>query len=344
MSDTLSHDLIQALDSLRDEVAQKEKLAKAVLAAFKNAVSTTQKAAKLLPDLAALKSGLSLPDVGIFEAVKELGVDPVRPALQRDLRAYGKTLTALKEALNALRADTDVIRLSKAYATLEALNQPDIARHLPAFQERLKQANDDLAFNFGKQLKEALEERGLSLNVNGSKYEIGRYEVEVNFSKRAAVLRYGKDVVIPKVTLSVGGVLKAYDAADKLVAQRAEDGTKWVELLYKAWEGVRRKQDGREPSVNIMDCYVEITVLRQARNFRIEPSKRSFADYTRAQFVYDLDTFLYKAGLTHTNHRAYLHVSTKSQTDSQERSLWVVTGAGPHDGKYIANLAFEKEG
>lgn len=342
MSDN-AQDLIQAFDALREQTAQKEKVVKAALAAFKNAASTAQKAAKLLPDLTALKVAVALPDAAIFEAVKDQAVDPVRPALQRDLRAYGKTLAALKEALNALRADPDVNRLTKALSALESLNSPDVARLLPAFQDRLKQANDDLAFGFGKQLKAALEERGLSLSINGTKYEIGRYEVEVNFAKRTAVLRYGKDVVIPKVSLSVGGVLKARDDADKLIAQRGEEGAKWVEMLYKAWEAVYRKQGGRETSVNLMECYVEMTMLRQARTFRIEPSKRSFADYTRAQFVYDLDTFIYKGGLTHEGKRAYLHVATKSQTDSQERSLWVVNGAGPHDGKYIANLAFEKE-
>jgi len=343
MPDAQSSDLIQRLDSLRDEVAQKEKLTKTALAVFKNALTTAQKAAKLLPDLAALKSGLSLPDASIFEAVKEQGVDPIRPALQRELRGYGKTLTALKEALNALRAESDVVRLGKAYAQLEALAQPEVNPLLPAFQESLKQANDDLAFGFGKQLKEALGGRGLSLTVNGAKYEIGRYEVEVNFTKRAAVLRYGKDIVIPKVTLSVDGVLKAYDAADKLIAQRGEDGAKWIELLYKAWEGLSRKQAGREPSVNLMECYLELVVLRQGRNFRIEPSKRSFADYTRAQFVYDLDVFLYRGELKYAGQRAYLHGATKSQTDSQERALWVVTGAGPHDGKYVSGIVFEKE-
>ena len=340
MPDTQSSDLIQALDGLRDGVAQKEKLIKTTLADFKNAAAITQKAAKRLPELAALNLGLNLPDASLFEAVKEQGIDPFRASLQRELRAYGKTLAALKTALGALRAEADVVRLSKAYAGLEALGQPEFARHLATFQDHLKQANDDLAFGFGKQLKAALGERGLSLEVNGSKYEIGRFEVEVNFNKRAAALRYGKDVVIPKVTLSVEGVLKAYDAADKLITQRGEDGAKWLELLYKAWEGLSRKQASREPSVNLMECYLELTVLRQGRNFRIEPSKRSFADYTRAQFAYDLDQF---KGLKHNGNGVHLHVATKSQTDSPDRVIWLVTGDAPHDGKYMSAIVFEKE-
>ncbi len=340
MPENQDSDLIQALDGLRDGVAQNEKATKAALSNLKNAAASALKAAKSLRDWAELNPGQSLPELGVFEAVKEHGSEPMRPGLQRDLRAHGKTLSALKEALGALRADTDVVRLSKAYAGLEALNHPQIARQLPAFQERLRQANSDLAFGFGKELKEALIGRGLPLEVNGSKYEIGRYEVEVNFNKRAAVLRYGKDVVIPKVTLSVEGVLKAYDAADKLIAQRGEDGAKWMELLYKAWEGLSRKQANREPSVNLMECYLELTMLRQGRNFRIEPSKRSFADYTRAQFVYDLQKF---KDLKPNGYSIHLHVATKSQTDSPDRMIWLVTGDAPHDGKYMSGIVFERE-
>ena len=90
--------------------------------------------------------------------------------------------------------------------------------------------------------------------------------------------------------------------------------------------------------MGIIDCYYELVLLRQSRSFNSSPSKRNFTDYTRAQFVHDLDRF--GSQLRHQGQRLILHTATKTQAESPSRSLWVISGTGPHDGQYVADLEF----
>ena len=37
------------------------------------------------------------------------------------------------------------------------------------------------------------------------------------------------------------------------------------------------------------------------------------------------------------------HSATKSQTDNPTKSMWIVEGDTPYDGRYIADIEFAKE-
>jgi hypothetical protein len=84
-------------------------------------------------------------------------------------------------------------------------------------------------------------------------------------------------------------------------------------------------------------------LLRQGRAFASEPSKRTFTDYTRAQFLYDFYEFAHRQRLVYDGQSVKAHSATKSQTDSAAKSMWVVEGDSPYDGRYIADIEFVKE-
>ena len=63
----------------------------------------------------------------------------------------------------------------------------------------------------------------------------------------------------------------------------------------------------------------------------------------RAQFAYDFYEFANRQRLAHDGHVAKAHSATKSQTDSATRSMWIVEGDTPYDGRYIADVEFVKE-
>ncbi len=140
--------------------------------------------------------------------------------------------------------------------------------------------------------------------------------------------------------LSVEAVVRAYQRDAKAVLGRNEDGDRWIAQFYSAWENARRRRGSTEKRVNIVDCYLELLLLRQPKTFRSAPGKSSLVDYSRAQFAYDFFEF------TNQQRRAYngLHVAAhnamKSQADNPERSFWIVDGNAPHQGRYIGDVEF----
>jgi hypothetical protein len=86
-----------------------------------------------------------------------------------------------------------------------------------------------------------------------------------------------------------------------------------------------------------------MVLLRQPRAFRSAPTKHGFVEYSRAQFAYDFATFAGRQRLEYKGLRAFGLVATKSQTDNPERSFWIVEGNTPHDGRYIADVKFDRD-
>ena len=89
-----------------------------------------------------------------------------------------------------------------------------------------------------------------------------------------------------------------------------------------------------------MDCYYELALMRQSRAFHSEPSKRSFVDNGRAQFAYDFYEFTQRQRHAYEGRHVAAHNATKSQADSADRSIWIVEGNSPHDGRYIGDVDF----
>ncbi|HRE48533.1 MAG TPA: hypothetical protein PLD47_12480, partial [Aggregatilineales bacterium] len=218
---------------------------------------------------------------------------------------------------------------------------PDVFREI---EGELEEGQRALGTMFGAALRDALAEKGLELGGRPPTMTIGRFEISVDFIKRKATLSYGKEVVAKGLPLSVDGLIKAYEREQKAIINRPEDGTTWIRHLYEAWNTVRGRREGADLRANIVECYFEMVLLRQAKTFRAVPSKHSFVDYTRAQFAYDLDRYLAHQPLAYKGFQAVIHVAIKANTDNAERSVWVVSGNAPHDGRYVGDLVFQKEG
>ena len=120
-------------------------------------------------------------------------------------------------------------------------------------------------------------------------------------------------------------------------------GSAWLAQLYEAYQMVQRKRASTASRVNVVDVYLELVMLRQGRTFAGEPSKRTFTEYSRAQFIYDFYRITGQQRLVHQGMQVKVHSATKSQTDSPAKSMWIVEGDSPYDGRYIADIEFEKE-
>jgi hypothetical protein len=234
----------------------------------------------------------------------------------------------------------DVVRLDKALAALGMSKEQAVLDTLPELQSELDLAQRALGDEFGQKLRSALSAQNITIGGRPPKFEIGRFELDSNFARRFSVLRYGKDMVAPHVPITVEATLQAYQNAVKAIGGRKEDGGAWMAQLHDAYQLARRKRNVHAARINIVDVYLELVILRQGRAFASEPSKRTFADYSRAQFLYDFYEFTSRQRLAHQGQVVKVHSATKSQTDSPAKSMWVVEGDSPYDGQFIADIEF----
>ncbi len=339
--------MLDELDALRETYTQQYKAASALQTTLKAVTEAHTKAQKALRDFSAHDAGVEV--AGAQEAFAQTrlreDIDPLLPDLRRKLKELAALASALKEAASALRTEpVDVARLDKATTLLQTFKQGDVVALLPQLGEELDLAQRGLADEFGQKLRDALAERGIQLGGRAPKFEIGRFELEANFARRSLTLRYGKEIVVPRAPITVEAVAHAYQTASKAVTGRNQDGKAWIAQFHEAYQTARRKRIASGPRINIVDCYVELALLRQSRAFFGEPSKRTFTDYTRAQFAYDFYDFTNRQRLAHEGHVVKAHSATKSQTDSPTKSMWIVEGDAPYDGRYIADVEFVAEG
>lgn len=339
--------LLTQLTQLNEGFALRQKRANAVQAVFKLVTNSQAKALKALREYAEHDTTVDVH--GAQEAfarvrVKEDAIDPLAPDLRREIKTLAALVAALKDSTNALRTEpVDVVRLDKALTVLQTSQEAAILDVVPELKSELDLAQRALGDEFGQKLRAALAEIGVSIGGRPPKFEIGRFELDANFARRAAVLRYGKDVVAPHVSITVEATVKAYQAAVKAIQGRKVDGAEWMAQLHDAYQSVRRKREIGGSRVNIVDVYVELVILRQGRSFAVEPSKRTFSDYSRAQFIHDFYEFTSRQRLAHQGQIVRVHASTKSQADSPAKSMWIVEGDSPYDGHFYSDMQFEKE-
>jgi hypothetical protein len=340
--------LLNSLQALRDEYAQRTKAAKKVLTVLKGKTSAFGKIQQALGEFEAVNNGADLSALGQVQDAFTAAQAPIAgltAGTGRDEKLFTKLVSALKGIQAALETTpVDINKLSQQYAVLKALDVQDerLLRLQPVLDRALDAAQQSLGLVFGNVLRDAFAASGLAVTGSPPNFEVGRFEIAANFLSRRATISYGKEPVVARVALSTEAVMKAYQTAAKQVQGRAENAELWMSQFFAAWEAARRKRDTANVRANIIECYFEMVLLRQSKSFFTSPSKQSFADYTRAQFAHDLFEIAVRPQRAYKGLVVFAHVATKSQTDASTRSLWMVEGRGPHDGRYIGDIVFDK--
>ncbi len=344
--------LISALDRLRETYSQRQKMTNSLLTALKGTTSALGKASRTLKDYTEQHAdeqptGLTNAQQAFGASrLKDEAIDPLLPELRREAKALTTLVTAIKEALAGLRGEiVDVVRLGRAYQALQTVKVQDAALNalMPEIEHELQQAQRALADTFGQALRSALAEIGIEIGGRPPRFEIGRFEVNADFVNRVASISYGKNLVAKRVSLSVDTLIKAYQRETKAVMGRNEDAGRWMEQFYNAWQNARRKRDNVDQRANIVDCYYEQVLLRQARTFHAAPSKQTFVDYSRAQFAHDFYEFANQQHREYKGLHIFGHVATKSHAENPDKSIWIVEGDNPNAGRYIADVVFSKD-
>jgi hypothetical protein len=274
--------------------------------------------------------------------VKEEGIDPLAADLRREIKSLATLIAALKESATALRAEpVDVVRLDKALAAIQASKEPGVAEVVPELQGELDLAQRALGDEFGQKLRAALQALGVAIGGRPPKFEIGRFELDANFAKRAcrAALRQGHRGA-PRVDhggrhgQGVSGRGQGDPGAQR--GRRGVDGA-----AVRRLPDVRRKREISGSRVNIVDVYMELVILRQGRLCRRAEQAHLQRLQPRPVHLRFLRVHQPPAadapGAGRQGARA-----TKSQTDSPAKSMWIVEGDSPYDGRYFSDIEFVK--
>ena len=341
--------LIENLETLLDTYNQRRRTTDGLLRGLKGAHNALTKADRALNDYLDQPSTLDQAQLAQTQQgmetiqFKDRVYDVVQLDLRRESKALSNQVKTLRSASTALQGDlVDLIKLDHAYQSLleSPFEDAELQAIMPGLAEEVEQAQAQLGNEFGAALRDALAELGIQIGGRPPRFEVGRFEIEANFVKRTASISYGKTELVPRVRLSLDTLLKTYENEVNSVEGRNEDGDRWIQQFYTAWQIARDKSKKNSLRMSIVDCYYELVLLRQKRTFNNAPSKRSFVDYNRAQFAYDFFEFTHRQQLTVDGLMVKAHTATKSQADSPSRSMWIVEGEGPHDGQFISDVEF----
>ncbi|MBK8796001.1 MAG: hypothetical protein IPM07_06180 [Anaerolineales bacterium] len=184
---------------------------------------------------------------------------------------------------------------------------------------------------------------GVGIGGRPPKFEIRRSELDANFARRFSVLRYGKDVVAPMCRSPSRPPSKPTRLRSRRSRARNQEGAAWLAQFHDAYQIVRRKRANTDNTRQHRRCLYRTGAAAPGAPFASEPSKRTFSDYSRAQFIHDFHEFTGRQRLAHKGQVVKVHASTKSQTDSPAKSMWIVEGDSPYDGRYISDIEFVKE-
>jgi small-conductance mechanosensitive channel len=273
-------------------------------------------------------------------------------AAQRELEPRAKALQGATAALrNAIKLAGDekaeALAMQKVLAKLQQsaaqVDNEAIQEATASFESETRKALDALAYEFARDLKQAIEQRGEAVTGRPPTLVVDPLVLTIDVAARKAQWFYGREPLTRPLPLSISTILKAYDQQRKAIVERSTDVDGFLEELYRAWQDIieaksRRRGGGR---TNLVETYSRLVLNRQSARFWNAPSRSTFRDYERAHFVRDL-VYAQESPVVTVDDKRYrlrLGVATKSQADSAARSVWVPNG--PLDGEYYSDLTFE---
>jgi hypothetical protein len=266
-------------------------------------------------------------------------------------KALRDATTALKKAIKlASQEKADALPMQKALIKLQEaaeLVEPShesFHRAVKLFEAETQQALDALAFDFARDVKESLEQRGEKVKGRPPTLVVGLLVLQLDMKTRQAQWFYGNSALTRHLPLTLKSILKAYEQQHKAIVQRQIDVPAFLKEVYDAWQELlaqraRRPVGGR---ISLIDSYSKVVMNRQSSRFWKAPSRRTFKEYERVHFVRDI-VLAQNAPFVTLNDKRYrirLCIATKSQANNSSRSIFIPDGA--LTGQYYADITFEE--
>lgn len=234
-------------------------------------------------------------------------------------------------------------RLEKLAKLIDELDQvcvgTDRLRHwVGEYEAAISQAENELRVRFGRELEEALAEKGFSLRGQYPELKSGLFTLQLDFVRGKAAVWYG-----PKQEKLEECPLRPADVASRLadIMKRLGSGIPEPEFLGKLRQAYARQAPAADAKgVPLIALLGEVAYLVQDARFYQDPRKEFYRSYGRADFSYDLYRLLRFVRVSHADTDLRLAVATREYTKRRQDFLWV-----PDDesgkGTAYSHLRFE---
>jgi len=175
--------------------------------------------------------------------------------------------------------------------------------------------------NFAMNLYEELQLIGMKLRGQMPKLKVGFYNMNIDFEKNLCNLTYGLDNDhIAQLKIHPKEISDYIGKVNQDLDKKYGDGKVFQNYLVEAYENSLVKTKTKSGKISIIDALLEMSLLKQGRNFKINPSRKNYSTYGRIQFSYDIFRLINDH---QTDIRIKLSTATRAQARNKISYLWI---------------------
>lgn len=255
-----------------------------------------------------------------------------------DLRLAADRYRQLAKTLDALATDTPAPgRIASLLATLDQ-PLPDTSGLREALGNWVEEERSGARERLGKGLRALCEERKTELQVLSKdplEIRLAPFSVRIDLEKGSAILCFSREE-LEDAPPTPEGIFMAHQAALGRLERDPWEPAVFHAQLRRAWMRM-----GTPDWVEITEVLAELTVLRQPKAWRYDPTPRNFEPYPRVQFLYDILRLRRDRALNQDGWRLGLGPATGNSAKDKKRVFWIEDERG--NGQYYLSLRFVKE-
>lgn len=271
--------------------------------------------------------------------------------LQKELRDRAKILAASAAALHPLAkpsAYADLTKLdplvAKVRTKVEAAATPPkaVVALLDSVGDWRTEQRRTLRDRLGRELGAACASRNWTMRVvsreDPIELRIAGLSLVVDSQRGRAEIRFARET-IAAVAAESAAIVKGIETV-RARLDGAFDPAEFFDRCKVAWSACRVAL-GAPERVEILDFLSYLAIGMQKPKFRHDPVKSNYADYSRAQFAYDLWRLRRAGALVRGGFRLNLGVATGTTASQKKRVVYVEDEDG--NGEYKLTVFFTKE-
>ncbi|MEO0225451.1 MAG: hypothetical protein ABIL05_00710 [candidate division WOR-3 bacterium] len=225
----------------------------------------------------------------------------------------------------------------------ESKTQTLLNKWLEEELHQIARYKDDFRLNFSRDLKELLVRQGRELKGQLPILRCGFWTIKTDFEIGQATIFWGPEIekLKTRIILNPGEIAQSIEDLDKDLKKKSIAGKDLLELVFRAYEhhlAVQRLARGEK--ILLIELLNDLVFLIQPQEFKNDPRREKFKEYSRVNFSYDL-FLLRKTNLDLSLHglKLRLTVATFDATLDKRRALWIPDNESG-EGTYYSYISF----
>lgn len=218
---------------------------------------------------------------------------------QTELKRFAKVLSSMATLLGPLAKASTYVDAKKALAAVERAaekiptemdGRSDGGELLALLKENLEQRIAKNEEGLGRDLGLICTARGLKMRVLSREepveIRIPPFGIVIDRKKGEARIQFAREV-IERMPAEADAIMDGYDAALSRL-DGPFDAETFLGHCLCAWQAARAATAAKGDRVEVTDFLPYLALQRQEQKFYRDPTQKSFRDYTRVQFAWDV--------------------------------------------------------